>query len=650
MNHTRQPLSRMSSQLLGTALLCLCSHEALGLDPAMVKKGKAATALVELRRGTGSAFCVNSKGFFITNQHVVKASERGGKVKLVIRAGETDQKVVEAEVLREDESMDLAILKIKESASVQPLDFGDDSALAETMEVTAFGYPFGKNLAETEDSYPTVSVNIGRITSIRKKKTELSRIQIDAEVNPGNSGGPLLDASGKVIGVIVAGIYGSAVNFAIPASHVQKFLSRPTISFTPPMITSTNISSPVKFTVQALSLFADSAKPISIQIDLKPGNMETKTYEMRPAGDGTYSASLTILPFSRDARMLNLSVDFADGSVRCNVPDTQFDVGAKRLMLHDVSEIKAGPPARITKADGTFLDGKPSFSQVLRTTIGGATVPLDISKAVSVAVADPGTISSIEYTIRPRQGSVTLDEVHGVIGIGGTRKSLPPDLLKDLILHYSFDKDEGKIVSDKSSAKNNASVRGAKWTSSGKTGGGMSFEGNSYISPVEPSAFRKSSRDSFSFGAWFNAANFDSEELNAVMSLGCEIGGTGSFRYSAETGKDERGATVLAISAGSYRIANTPVIPRAEVEAKRWYHVFCVFDAGDFVLYVNGVKVSSARYGLGSTPAGADMKLAIGNCFGGLSKRGFHGVIDEVVFFDRALSAEEVTQLHKAGN
>jgi len=88
----------------------------------------------------------------------------------------------------------------------------------------AFGYPFGTALALREKEYPSVTVLVGRITAGRKKKGQAEAIQIDAQLNPGNSGGPVLNSAGSVIGIVRSGIRGTGLNYAIPAAVAQKFL------------------------------------------------------------------------------------------------------------------------------------------------------------------------------------------------------------------------------------------------------------------------------------------------------------------------------------------------------------------------------------------------------------------------------------------
>ena len=77
----------------------------------------------------------------------------------------------------------------------------------------------------SDKGYPSVSVNTGTITALRKKGGKLSAIQLDASVNPGNSGGPVVDKTGKPIGIVVSGMLLARLNFAIPVSRAREFLS-----------------------------------------------------------------------------------------------------------------------------------------------------------------------------------------------------------------------------------------------------------------------------------------------------------------------------------------------------------------------------------------------------------------------------------------
>ena len=153
--------------------------------------------------------------------------EEASKFTVILSPGEPDQRIVNAKELKVDAEMDLALLQIQNPGTLKALQLGDASTLYDTMDLTAFGYPFGMALATTEKDYPSISVSTGHLTSLRKKAGELEVIQLDAVLNPGNSGGPVLDANGRVVGVVQAGLPGAGINFAIPVSRLQKFLKDP---------------------------------------------------------------------------------------------------------------------------------------------------------------------------------------------------------------------------------------------------------------------------------------------------------------------------------------------------------------------------------------------------------------------------------------
>src|SRR6266536_424249 len=149
-----------------------------------VAKAKKATALTEMMipgqgKGFGSAFCIDSSGIFVTNAHVTDAA-RTGVVTLVVEPGEKAERVVAAKVIRSDKTLDLAILQVSDGGQFEALPLGKSDTLYETLQVKAFGYPFGSALATDQKGYPSISVNVGRISALRKSAGELQLIQIDA--------------------------------------------------------------------------------------------------------------------------------------------------------------------------------------------------------------------------------------------------------------------------------------------------------------------------------------------------------------------------------------------------------------------------------------------------------------------------------------
>ena len=168
----------------------------------------------------GSGFVYDTDGHVITNQHVVDGAT---SVRITFWNGST----YTAHVVGTDPSTDLAVLKVDAPASVlYPLTIGDSSKVQVGDNVVAIGAPFG--LAET--------VTAGIVSALHRSMTSPNNfsiddsIQTDAAINHGNSGGPLLNAQGQVIGVnsqIESDSGGNdGVGFAIPSNTVKSIASQ----------------------------------------------------------------------------------------------------------------------------------------------------------------------------------------------------------------------------------------------------------------------------------------------------------------------------------------------------------------------------------------------------------------------------------------
>ncbi len=169
-------------------------------------KERKATAL-------GSGFIIDKKGIVVTNNHVIQGAED-----IIVYVNGTTQ--FKAEVIGKDPYMDLAVLQIKSDKKFQPVSFGDSDKARVGDWVVAIGNPFGLGGTVTAGIISSKNRDIGgRYDNF---------IQTDASINTGNSGGPLFDLDGKVIGINTAiispGASGSiGIGFAIPsnqASHV----------------------------------------------------------------------------------------------------------------------------------------------------------------------------------------------------------------------------------------------------------------------------------------------------------------------------------------------------------------------------------------------------------------------------------------------
>jgi len=165
--------------------------------------------------GTGSGFVYDADGHIVTNYHVVEDAE---EVWVALADGESYR----AEVVGEDPSNDLAVLRVDVAELPQAIGLGDSDQLRVGQFVVAIGNPFG---LERTLTYGVIS-SLGRVIESPDGQYIGEAIQTDAAINQGNSGGPLLDLEGRVIGVnsqIISPSGGNVgVGFAVPANTVRR--------------------------------------------------------------------------------------------------------------------------------------------------------------------------------------------------------------------------------------------------------------------------------------------------------------------------------------------------------------------------------------------------------------------------------------------
>jgi hypothetical protein len=176
--------------------------------------------------GTGSGFVINNKGRVITNAHVVAPEftdddgnrhlATGRTVKVVFHPGTDLEETLQAEVVRENEDLDLALLKVSKETP-RFLDLADSSTVQELTRIICAGHPAG--LRE-------ISLRTGAITAHRTFEGK-KWLEHDAEAEWGNSGGPVVSEEGKVLGVMARFHWNRilASKWAVPANTLRDWLA-----------------------------------------------------------------------------------------------------------------------------------------------------------------------------------------------------------------------------------------------------------------------------------------------------------------------------------------------------------------------------------------------------------------------------------------
>jgi len=165
----------------------------------------------ESRRGAGSGFIIDADGSILTNNHVIDRAER-----IIVKL--SDGRTFRAHVVGADPEIDVALLKVDADTGLPVAPLGDSGSLRMGEWVCAIGNPLGYEH----------TVTVGVISFLGRKIFDMSLdnyIQTDAAINFGNSGGPLINARGEVIGINAAiSARGSSIGFAVPINGASAIL------------------------------------------------------------------------------------------------------------------------------------------------------------------------------------------------------------------------------------------------------------------------------------------------------------------------------------------------------------------------------------------------------------------------------------------
>ncbi|MFN7985737.1 MAG: trypsin-like peptidase domain-containing protein, partial [Vicinamibacterales bacterium] len=163
------------------------------------------------RRGSGSGFIIDADGSILTNNHVIEGAER-------IQVKLSDGRSLRARIVGADPDTDIALIKVDGQSNLPVATLGDSSTLRMGEWVCAIGNPLGYEH----------SVTVGVISYLGRKLFDASLddyIQTDAAINFGNSGGPLINARGEVIGINAAiSSRASSIGFAVPINGATSVL------------------------------------------------------------------------------------------------------------------------------------------------------------------------------------------------------------------------------------------------------------------------------------------------------------------------------------------------------------------------------------------------------------------------------------------
>ena len=208
-------MTRQSLRPLVLALLLLvCCAAAWAQFTEAASKVRDSVITVAVGKSTGAGFIVNSDGSAVTNKHVVGDAK---SVSVKLRNGEQ----LTAEVVKASTEQDLCLLKL-DRQHLPAVQFASSKKLKQGQDVAAVGAPLGLEGTLTK----------GVVSATERDVNGQKFLQIDAALNGGNSGGPVINQSGQVVGMATkVAADAEKLGFAIPSNDIMAFLSASSVSF-----------------------------------------------------------------------------------------------------------------------------------------------------------------------------------------------------------------------------------------------------------------------------------------------------------------------------------------------------------------------------------------------------------------------------------
>ncbi len=285
--------------------------------------GSARPPATRVERGTGSGFIISGDGIILTNAHVISGAET---VTVILKDGRN----LQGKVLGQDEITDVAVVKI-DATNLPTVQMGDSDALRPGEWAIAIGNPLGLDNTVTAGIISATGRTSGDVGVPDKR---VGFIQTDAAINLGNSGGPLLNQRGQVIGMNTAIIGGAnGLGFAIPIKTAQKianqliangkvdhlFLGIRMASLSPELRQEINSNPKVGFQVQAdrgVLIFAIVPNSPAAKAGLRPGDVinkidgqaVTKSDQVQQVVENSTAGKALQLELSRQGQNLTIAV------------------------------------------------------------------------------------------------------------------------------------------------------------------------------------------------------------------------------------------------------------------------------------------------------------------------------------------------------
>lgn len=360
------------------------------LSDEVLKKVKLTTVYIETEsergKGSGSGFFACERGLVVTNAHVIdmlhEDKEQPKSVRVFLNYGSKNQKDYKVTIHKVDRKNDLAIVRLPNAYLddyPEPMVLASSLTTSETQKVFSLGYPFGNSAGKE------VTVTPIAVSSFRYQDGRLNVVQFAGALNPGNSGGPIVDASGRVIGVAVriltdrtqeGTITNTGISMGVPCDEVAAlFHGRPDrLEVFPPVRHGDRLTLPVLLRLTEFTSRQTAARLKAIQGEDKnpPGNPPAGEEPMALTAKekGIYTGTID-LPEPQQGKVYWLQPQLTLGDAQVNWLDPLSFTPGKIL---EARELPASTGSGTSLGELQF---KQRYQWNMNTSRGSLTVKID---------------------------------------------------------------------------------------------------------------------------------------------------------------------------------------------------------------------------------------------------------------------------------
>jgi hypothetical protein len=334
------------------------------LSPAIIQKCQEVLAIVETNKGTSTALCIDSSGYFLVDAGII--NENGNKLNIIVNPGTAQQEILPAKVATTNREIWLALLKVEANHPLPCLNLYYKGEYVETQSLTIFAFPFSTRLDFQNSPYPNLKMKTGTIMTLYGTNGVINSVRLDADYENGFRCGIAVDDKGEVAGIINAPFkenyqqqrYNDIIKGMVlmTGKAVIKAINPVNVQSDKYTILMDKVNEPLDYSFTITPLLP-AYNNFTAEVTMR-GTKDPKVYPAVSLGENKYQAKIIPQEKTEIVDELSLGVNYRFNSFYMNIKNFPFKVDDKEIQINDVYSIEMGSPAKVTTTNKEIITGK----------------------------------------------------------------------------------------------------------------------------------------------------------------------------------------------------------------------------------------------------------------------------------------------------